>query len=100
MRQRADCGSRLLARGFDRVTRLLDRDLPRVRVPLLVIHSRLDRVVPPGNAQAIYDRVASRDKRIVWLERGGHIATEDYDKAIVFEETRRFIETYSVLRIA
>lgn len=82
------------------VTRAVYRELPSVRVPLLLIHSRFDRVVPPDNTQTIYDRVASQNKRIVWLERGGHIATEDYDQAVVFEETRRFIETYSVVRDA
>ncbi|HLF25132.1 MAG TPA: alpha/beta fold hydrolase [Anaerolineae bacterium] len=74
---------------------LLERELPRVNAPVLIIHSRLDRVVPPEDAQAIFKRVATADKRLVWLERGGHIATEDYDKAIVFEETRRFIEAHS-----
>ena len=37
----------------------------------------------------------SADKRLVWLERGGHIATEDYDKAVVFEETLRFIQSHA-----
>jgi pimeloyl-ACP methyl ester carboxylesterase len=32
-----------------RVTRALERTLPRVDVPVLVIQSRLDRVVPPEN---------------------------------------------------
>ena len=77
------------------VTRLLGRELRRVNVPVLVIHSRLDRVVPLADAQTIYDRVATSDKRLVWLERGGHIATEDYDREIVFEETRRFIAEHA-----
>jgi carboxylesterase len=77
------------------LTRVLARELPRVNVPLLVIHSRLDRVVPPADAQAVFDRAATPDKRLVWLERGGHIATEDYDKERVFAETLRFIQAYS-----
>ncbi len=84
------------AANLHQVTRMLARELPRLRVPVLLIHARLDRVVPPDDSQTIFDRVATPDKRLVWLKRGGHIATEDYDKAIVFEETRRFIETYSV----
>ena len=77
------------------VTRALYRELPGVKTPALVIHSRRDRVVPPDNAQTIFERISSRDKRIVWLERGGHIATEDYDREIVFEETRHFIAEHS-----
>ena len=78
-----------------RATREVERALPRVSVPVLVIHSRRDRVVPPADAQTIFDRVTAADKRLVWLERGGHIATEDYDKAVVFEETLRFIQSHA-----
>jgi len=60
-----------------------------------VIQARGDRVVPPDNAQSIFDRVATTDKRLLWLDRGGHIATEDYDKEIVFEETLRFIVAHT-----
>ena len=79
-----------------RVTRALERALPRVDAPVLVIQSRLDRVVPPENGQTIFDRIATSDKRLVWLARGGHIATEDYDKEIVFDEALRFIEAHSL----
>lgn len=71
--------------------RKLERQLPRVNVPLLLIQSRQDIVVRPEGAQIIFERVSSTNKRIVWLERGGHIAVEDYDKDIVFNETQRFI---------
>lgn len=77
------------------LTAALERELPRVNAPLLLIHSRLDRVVPPDNSQTIFDRVPATDKRLVWLEHGGHIATEDYDKAIVFAETLNFIEAHA-----
>ena len=84
------------AAEMHRVTRVLERALPRVDAPVLVIQSRLDRVVPPEDGQTIFDRIATSDKRLVWLARGGHIATEDYDKEIVFEETLRFIVAHSV----
>jgi len=75
--------------------RVLARELPRVSVPLLILHSRHDRVVPPTDSQTAFDRASTPDKRLVWLERGGHIATEDYDKGIVFAETLRFIEAHA-----
>ena len=77
------------------LTRLVARELPRVSVPLLVIQARHDRVVPPDNAQTIFDRVTSSDKRLIWLERGGHIATEDYDKESVFRETLSFVQSHT-----
>jgi carboxylesterase len=84
------------AAELHRLTRVLEHALPRVAAPVLVIQSRLDRVVPPENGQTIFERIATSDKRRVWLSRGGHIATEDYDKEIVFEETLHFIEAHSV----
>jgi carboxylesterase len=77
------------------LTRVLERELPRVRVPVLFLHARLDRVVPPADSQRAFERVSAIDKRLVWLDRGGHIATEDYDKEIVFAEALRFIQAYS-----
>ena len=84
------------AAELHRLTRVLERALPHIDTPVLVIQSRLDRVVPPENGQTIFDRTATSDKRLVWLARGGHIATEDYDKEIVFEEALRFIEAHSI----
>ncbi|HKZ82895.1 MAG TPA: alpha/beta fold hydrolase [Anaerolineae bacterium] len=83
------------AAELHRLTRVLERALPRVDAPVLVIKSRLDRVVPPDDGQTIFDRIAASDKRLVWLARGGHIATEDYDKEIVFEEALHFIEAHT-----
>lgn len=84
------------AAELHRLTRVLEHALPCVAAPVLVIQSRLDRVVPPEDGQTIFDRIATSDKRLVWLARGGHIATEDYDKEIIFEEALHFIEAHGV----
>ncbi len=77
--------------------RHLDDDLGEVRVPALVIQSRLDRLVPPSNALYIFDHISSADKRLVWLEHGGHVVTVDYDKSIVFDEIHHFIAQHALL---
>jgi len=83
------------ASGYFTMTRELDRQLPNISVPLLIVQSRQDQVVRPDNAHIIFDRVTSHDKRILWLERGGHIAAEDYDKQILFNQILRFIQDHS-----
>jgi carboxylesterase len=51
--------------------------LPRVEAPALVLQSRRDLTVDPVSAQLIYRGLASRRKRIVWLEGERHVATLD-----------------------
>jgi carboxylesterase len=68
-------------------------DLGRITVPALLLQARDDLIVPPGNAPFIYHRlVNSPQKKLVWLEKSGHVATIDYNKDIVFSETIRFIK--------
>lgn len=68
-------------------------DLDRITVPALLLQARDDLIVPPGNAPFIYHRlVNSPQKKLVWLEKSGHVATIDYSKNIVFSETTRFIK--------
>jgi pimeloyl-ACP methyl ester carboxylesterase len=52
--------------------------LPRIAVPTLVVHGRLDRMIPVGNAQLIADRIPGARLRI--LEEAGHLyPTEEPD---------------------
>jgi pimeloyl-ACP methyl ester carboxylesterase len=45
--------------------------LPRIAVPTLVVHGRLDRAIPVGNAQLIADRIPGARLRI--LDEAGHL---------------------------
>lgn len=40
--------------------------------PLLMEHGKLDNIIPPANAQALYD-AAGQPKQIVWFPDAGHI---------------------------
>ncbi len=66
--------------------------LPGVRCPIVVMHSRNDHTVHPGNSQVIFDTVASEDKELVWLDKSYHVITLDLDKQEVFERTYDFIK--------
>jgi len=68
------------------------RELPRVRVPLLVYAARQDHVVDPaGNALLVAERTGGRDPEVVWLERSYHVATLDLDRQLVFDGSDAFV---------
>jgi carboxylesterase len=70
--------------------RVKDR-LSSVRTPLLLLTSRQDHVVPPGNTSFVAEHVSSTDVEVVWLERSYHVATLDYDAPVIFERSVEFI---------
>ncbi len=75
--------------------RQTQRELPKVKIPLLLIHARHDRVVALDGANYIWQRVSSIDKARVVLERGGHIITEDYDQEIAFQHIVAFLNQHA-----
>ena len=64
--------------------------LHRIVCPTLVIQSREDHVVHPGNAGRILSRISSKDRRMLWLDDSYHVATLDNDKALIAERSGRF----------
>ncbi len=70
--------------------------LPWVKQPALVMAARQDSLVPPYNAEYIYQELGSREKTLVWLENCYHVATLDLEKDLVFDKTAEFIKNYQV----
>ena len=54
--------------------------LPRVTAPLLLLQAEEDDITSPRNSEFVYDRVASRQKRIVLLKNSYHVITVDDDR--------------------
>lgn len=65
--------------------------LKDVSAPLLLLTSRQDHVVPPGNTSFVAEHVSSTDVEVVWLERSYHVATLDYDAPVIFDRSVEFI---------
>ena len=74
--------------GLAAVTRDL---LPRVKCPVLVIQSRDDHVVPPGNGRTIMSLLGTARAELLWLDNSYHVATIDNDKDVICAEVHRFI---------
>jgi carboxylesterase len=71
--------------------RHVDRLLPLVDRPVLLQQSRHDHTVRPDSAPYIYRRLGSRDKKLLWLERSGHVATVDVEHEQVFRNIGAFL---------
>ena len=67
------------------------RDLPEVTQPVLLFRSRNDHVVPASSSAEVLRRISSNDVREVVLENSYHVATQDYDAPVIFEQTAEFV---------
>jgi len=82
-------------RGVIEIAELLGElraQLPNLRVPVLVMHSRDDGGVSPQNASALYERLGSAQKEIRWIEGSGHVMTVEPARHLVFAHAAQFIE--------
>lgn len=64
--------------------------LGKIKIPCLVLQSKIEHTVQPKSAQYIYDKLASAQKKLVWFERSGHILTLDCEHEQVFDEIGKF----------
>lgn len=62
-----------------------------MRVPLLLMNSPQDHVVEPAQAEFLAATYGGPLERIT-LERSYHVATQDYDKELIFEATVAFAQ--------
>ncbi len=77
--------------SFLEYTTYIEKRLPEVRAPALIIQSHKDQTVAPKSAQIIHDRIASTDKRIVWFEKSHHEMMRDLEREKVFETIQAFL---------
>lgn len=69
--------------------------LDLVSCPLLMFRSATDHVVPEASKQFILNHVSSEIILDRVLERSYHVATMDYDKHQIFDETLEFLKAHS-----
>ncbi|MFG2519300.1 alpha/beta hydrolase [Streptomyces sp. NPDC048527] len=92
--------------GYDRVPlhaahslrnffRIVDRELPQVTQPLVVLHSTQDHVVPPVDSARVLGRISSTDVKEILLEQSYHVATLDHDAGRIFDESYAFIGRFA-----
>jgi carboxylesterase len=66
--------------------------LPKVKAPVLLVHSRQDGSVSGENMTAIYEYLGSRDKQMMWVEDSGHVIPREPERMRVFQAVQVFID--------
>jgi len=66
--------------------------LPKVIVPVLLIHSRNDDYVVKDSMQQIFNHLGTSDKQMLWVEGGGHVITEEPTRETVFKAAAGFVQ--------
>lgn len=66
--------------------------LPNIKIPCLVMQSKIEHTVCPESAQYIYDHLGSTDKKLIWFEHSGHILTLDVEREEVYKEISDFFK--------
>ena len=76
-----------------KLRRAVERLLPQVVCPLLIIHSTLDRSIHPDSARLTYElaRTPAANKQLVTLHNSGHNLGVDSEWEFVAESTLQFI---------
>jgi carboxylesterase len=71
--------------------------LPKVNVPVLLMHSKDERYILPDNVEDIYaDLINASDKTKLYLAGSGHVLPRDASREQVFRSTLEFIQRVNV----
>jgi carboxylesterase len=65
--------------------------LPKVDVPVLLVHSRDDDYVVKDSMGQIFNRLGTSNKQMLWVEGGRHVITEEPTREAVFKATADFV---------
>jgi carboxylesterase len=66
--------------------------VPRIRVPVLLLQSRDDGMIPPDSMERLYEALGTADKEKVWLEGLGHGMVRAPGRQVVFDAVAGFLE--------
>lgn len=61
-----------------------------IDMPVLLIHSKSDRVTDPRVAGAVFNAFPAKEKQVAWLHRSDHIVFWDYER----EEVKRQVDSF------
>ncbi len=77
-----------------RLQKRVRSELGRIRCPTLTVYSTGDSVIGPRSGRTVYERIASRDKRLQELQHSGHGIVLDAECQAVFEAARQWISAH------
>jgi carboxylesterase len=75
-----------------KLLRVVAKETPSVRQPVIVFNSPQDHVVPRGTAEWLIGRIGSEQKELVELPNSYHVATLDHDAEMIFERAHELAQ--------
>ena len=82
-------------RELIRLQRQVRRRLARVSAPILIAHGAHDRTASLSDARFIHANVGSLERRLLVLEASGHVATVDFDGALLASAAADFLNRFA-----
>ena len=72
--------------------------LAGIKIPVMLVHSKMDAGVVPANLDRIYDHLGTKDKQKLLVEHSGHVIVREPDREQVFKATVDFIRRVNKLK--
>jgi carboxylesterase len=69
----------------------MHKSLPKITVPVFLVHSKNDDYVIKNSMQIIYDQLGTSDKQMMWVEGSGHVIPREPAREQVFKAAKDFI---------
>lgn len=74
------------------VTRIARGALRSITAPTLIVQARGDNRVSRRVAERAFKVIPAEDKRLIFVDRGGHVLTVDYDRELVSATVRDWFD--------
>jgi carboxylesterase len=69
------------------------KQVRNIQVPILIIHAKKDLSVSEKHAKLIYKNVNTTDKKLVWIDKGGHVIPKDAGRHQMFESIESWLKS-------
>jgi acylglycerol lipase len=77
-----------------RATERLEREFPRITLPVLILHGTSDKVTRPSGSKFFYETAGSSDKVLKLYEGHAHDLLNDLDKQVVMEDIKGWMNAH------
>ncbi len=72
---------------------IVKKTISMVQQPALIFQGRLDLRVDPNTAQMVFDRISTKEKELIWLEKSGHVVLLDIERDYVYQKSLDFVNS-------
>lgn len=82
-----------------KLAKLLKNNLHKIKKPVLLFKSIDDHVIPLISSVYTFDNIGSSDKQLIYLKNSFHVATQDFDRNVIFQKSLEFIRKESTKKM-